>query len=448
MKRVFLSLFLVCMVFAAVAQKQKKKTNPLTRNTSLGIAFFLQDFASGRALDSAKLKDVIDRGDWRRPSKLSPGFAISLMKGLHPNVDIRGTLSASYENYLFKNRPRPGEVDLLTELDLAANIKAVNDRHIVIPYLIAGVGVSHYKGYFGVIAPVGIGLQFNLYNETFIDLNTQMRLGLNDNATRHLYHSLGVIGNVFSRKPEPPKVVAPPIITKKDSDNDGIVDDEDECPNDAGTAALKGCPDKDGDGIADKNDNCPDKRGTAKYNGCPIPDSDGDGINDEEDKCPSVAGVARYQGCPIPDGDGDGINDEEDKCPTVAGVREQQGCPEIKQEVINKVEYAAKNIYFAVGSDKLLAKSFKALNEVAKIMSENPDLKLAIDGHTDNTGNADRNTALSQSRADAVKAYLASKGANESNMTATGYGSDQPVADNKTAAGRAKNRRVELKLSY
>ncbi len=211
---------------------------------------------------------------------------------------------------------------------------------------------------------------------------------------------------------------------------------------------MKGCPDKDGDGIADKNDNCPDKAGVAKYNGCPVPDSDGDGLNDEQDKCPNQAGVARYQGCPIPDGDGDGVNDEEDKCPTVAGVRSNQGCPEIKEEDVKKVEFAAKNIYFATGSAKLLAKSYKPLDEVAKILNENNGLKLNIDGHTDNTGNADKNSALSQTRADAVKAYLASKGVSEDSMTATGHGSDEPVADNNTASGRAKNRRVELKISY
>jgi OmpA-OmpF porin, OOP family len=186
----------------------------------------------------------------------------------------------------------------------------------------------------------------------------------------------------------------------------------------------------------------------AKYNGCPVPDSDGDGINDEQDRCPSQPGVARYQGCPIPDGDGDGVNDEEDKCPTIPGVRENQGCPEIKEDVVKKVDFAAKSILFATGSAKLLPKSFKSLNEVAKIISDNPGIKLSIDGHTDNTGNAEKNMALSQSRSDAVKAYLVSKGAADDALTATGHGSEEPVADNKTAAGRAKNRRVELKLSY
>ena len=169
-----------------------------------------------------------------------------------------------------------------------------------------------------------------------------------------------------------------------------FLDDVDACPDVAGPAALNGCPDRDGDGIADKDDKCPDVAGLAKYNGCPIPDTDKDGINDEEDKCPTVPGVARYQGCPIPDTDNDGVNDEEDKCPNEPGPASNFGCPEIKQEIIEKVNLAAKNIFFATGSAKLLAKSYPSLNNVVKILTENPTYKVDIAGHTDTTGTHDK----------------------------------------------------------
>jgi outer membrane protein OmpA-like peptidoglycan-associated protein len=215
-----------------------------------------------------------------------------------------------------------------------------------------------------------------------------------------------------------------------------------------GLAAFNGCPDSDGDGIADKEDKCPQVKGIAKYQGCPIPDSDNDGINDEEDKCPNEAGVAKYQGCPIPDSDGDGVNDEEDKCPALAGPASNQGCPEIKEEVKKRIDVAAKNVFFATGSSKLLTKSFKSLNEVVKILNEDPNLKLDIEGHTDNTGKPDKNQVLSEQRAKSVLDYLTSKGVDPSRLVSAGYGQDRPVADNKTAAGRAKNRRVDLKLHY
>jgi outer membrane protein OmpA-like peptidoglycan-associated protein len=235
-----------------------------------------------------------------------------------------------------------------------------------------------------------------------------------------------------------------PIV--QDRDGDGVTDDVDACPDQPGPASLNGCPDRDGDGIADKDDKCPDVAGIAKYGGCPIPDTDKDGINDEEDKCPTVPGVARYQGCPIPDTDNDGVNDEEDKCPNEPGPASNFGCPEIKPEIIEKVNLAAKNIFFATGSAKLLAKSYPSLNNVVKILTDNPTFKVDVAGHTDTTGTHQKNMVLSDNRAASVKAYLVSKGIDESRITSQGFGPDKPIATNKTPAGRAKNRRVEMKL--
>lgn len=135
----------------------------------------------------------------------------------------------------------------------------------------------------------------------------------------------------FSRK-----MVAAPSRTEKklqtDSDNDGIPDDIDQCPETAGTQANKGCPDiktdTDNDGIPDNNDKCPGQAGPLRNNGCPIPDADHDGISDEQDQCPQEFGVARYGGCPVPDTDKDGVNDEEDKCRIEKGSIDNNGCPE------------------------------------------------------------------------------------------------------------------------
>jgi|GEM_PF-3366 len=242
--------------------------------------------------------------------------------------------------------------------------------------------------------------------------------------------------------PAPPVVAAPP----KDSDGDGIPDTEDACPMEAGLKIFKGCADTDGDGIPDKDDACPAQAGPKIFNGCP--DTDGDGIADKDDKCPTVAGLPKYNGCPMPDADKDGIADDEDKCPTVAGPASNGGCPVIEQETIRKVAVAAQNILFATGKSTLLKPSFKSLDAVADILKQYPDLKLDIDGFTDNTGKDGKNLALSQYRANAVKGYFTSKGIADSRIRATGHGQDMPLADNKTTKGRAKNRRVELKVKY
>lgn len=262
----------------------------------------------------------------------------------------------------------------------------------------------------------------------------------------------------------------------KDKDNDGVTDEQDACPTIAGSAATNGCPDRDNDGVADnvdkcadlaglakyngcpvpdadkdgvndEDDKCPTQAGSQKYNGCPVPDTDGDGMNDESDACPEKAGIVEFNGCPIPDSDGDGLNDKEDKCPTETGTLANNGCPEIKNDIQEKVNYAARNIFFDVNSDKILAKSFDALKELAVILKENPTIKLSIEGHSDNVGKAAYNLNLSQKRANAVRKYLATQGVDNDRLTAVGYGQEKPIADNKTAEGQAKNRRVELKLS-
>ena len=243
----------------------------------------------------------------------------------------------------------------------------------------------------------------------------------------------------------------PPVPVKKDTDKDGIPDDQDLCPLQPGTAAWHGCPvpDTDHDGINDEHDSCKTTPGVARYNGCPIPDSDGDGVNDEEDKCPNQAGLARYLGCPIPDRDGDGINDEEDKCPDSAGTAANQGCPvvEIKKETTEKINFIAKNILFTPAKDNLTDSSYLALNELAVLLSAHPEWHLTIEGYTDNLGKPEKNLVLSENRALSVKNYLQTKGVSANQLTATGFGQQRPIADNKTLKGRAANRRVELKLS-
>lgn len=235
-------------------------------------------------------------------------------------------------------------------------------------------------------------------------------------------------------------------VPARDRDSDGLSDSVDVCPDQAGPASLNGCPDRDNDNIADKDDSCPDVAGLSKYKGCPIPDSDNDGINDEQDACPLVAGIARYLGCPIPDTDKDGVNDEVDKCPNEVGPAANFGCPVIKAEVIERINLAAKNIFFATGNAKLLSRSYPSLNNVVKILQDDPAYKVDIEGHTDITGTPEKNQVLSQERAKSVKTYLVSKGIDENRITTAGFGSDKPVAENKTALGKAKNRRVEMKL--
>jgi len=232
-----------------------------------------------------------------------------------------------------------------------------------------------------------------------------------------------------------------------DKDSDGITDKDDRCPDVAGPANLKGCPDKDGDGVPDIDDQCPDTKAGYKVdaNGCPM-DNDKDGIVNEVDRCPEAAGPESLKGCP--DTDGDGVADIDDRCPAIVGTIANKGCPEIAKADSIRITQIASKIFFEFNSDKLKVASLSQLDELVVILKKYETANLLIEGHADSKGADAYNLTLSQKRTDAVKTYLMGKGIMESRLTAIGYGETRPIADNNTDAGRAKNRRVELKTSY
>lgn len=257
----------------------------------------------------------------------------------------------------------------------------------------------------------------------------------------------------------------------KDTDGDGIYDKEDACINEPGLKELMGCPDTDGDKIADKDDACPEVAGTPEHNGCPdtdgdgiidnedacpevagtkimkgCPDADGDGVADKDDKCPNQKGARDNGGCPWPDTDGDGVLDKDDKCPNVAGTVANNGCPEVSDEAVKKLNDYAKTILFNSGKATFQQQTFPVLQAITAILKEYPSSKFSIEGHTDSDGSEANNLKLSEDRAAAVKNYLIENGIDASRLASKGFGESTPIDSNKTAKGKANNRRVEVKL--
>lgn len=244
-----------------------------------------------------------------------------------------------------------------------------------------------------------------------------------------------------------------------DTDEDGVPDYLDECPDTPreayGMVDEKGCPlDTDGDGVPDYMDRCPDTPaeayGQVDEFGCPK-DDDNDGVPNYLDKCPDTKPEAvRFVddcGCDL-DTDGDGVPDYMDECPKTPGTVENHGCPEVKKEVRTLFTKALQGIQFETGKAVIKRSSYMILRQIAKVLIENPTYLVEIQGHTDNVGNDDLNMSLSEKRANAVRDFLIKEGVDANRMTAKGYGETMPVADNKTAAGRAKNRRVEFIVSF
>jgi len=231
-----------------------------------------------------------------------------------------------------------------------------------------------------------------------------------------------------------------------DSDGDGIEDAKDDCPNEAGLAEFNGCPDSDGDGVPDNQDACPTVAGLKTLAGCP--DADGDGVADKDDECPNQAGPAANKGCPWPDTDGDGVLDKDDKCPNEAGTVANNGCPEVKptEAVMKQLNEYARTILFDTGKATFKKESLQTLESMNAIFKEYPKADFAIEGYTDSVGSDKSNQLLSERRANAVRDWLIANGIDKDRLTAKGFGEENPIDSNKTAAGRANNRRVEVKL--
>jgi outer membrane protein OmpA-like peptidoglycan-associated protein len=236
-----------------------------------------------------------------------------------------------------------------------------------------------------------------------------------------------------------------------DTDMDGVEDANDRCPNTpTGTPVdANGCPlDSDGDRVPDNLDKCPNTpAGTpVDANGCPL-DADGDGVADNLDKCPNTPRGIEVDatGCPT-DNDKDGVPNSIDKCPDTPGPAFNNGCPEVKEETKKRLNFATRGIFFEFGKATLRSVSFPKLDEIVSIINEYPDYNLRLGGHTDAIGSDAANLVLSQERIDAVKSYLVSKGVSEERLEAKGFGETKPIASNKTEAGRAQNRRVEMEL--
>ncbi|MBL9004667.1 MAG: OmpA family protein [Myxococcales bacterium] len=249
-----------------------------------------------------------------------------------------------------------------------------------------------------------------------------------------------------------------------DKDGDGVFDNEDKCIDEpAGKDAdadLPGCPlrDKDGDGFFDKQDQCVDTPAGANPDpskpGCPDKDSDNDGVYDAKDQCKDVPSGfnpdPEKPGCPLPDRDNDKVPDKVDACPDKPGAPntdpKKNGCPGLVEMKDGQI-VILKQVFFATNKDVVLKNSFPVLDAVVatlKIMTQVK--KVAVEGHTDNKGQADKNRDLSNRRAKSVVKYLVDHGIDAGRLEAMGYGPDRPIADNKTEKGRAKNRRTDFRI--
>lgn len=286
---------------------------------------------------------------------------------------------------------------------------------------------------------------------------------------------------------------ARPPLLPPDRDKDGILDDQDRCPDAAedadGFQDEDGCPDpdNDADGILDGQDHCPvdaeDVDGFEDQDGCPDPDNDKDGILDAVDECPTAAedtdgfqdqdgcpdldndqdsipdkndacvdeaedfdGFADQDGCPEPDNDKDGLLDAEDKCPNLPGPKETNGCPSAVRIDRSQIRILER-IEFETNRAEIRPESLGIIDQVRSALEVNPQIRrIRIEGHTDARGPDAKNLKLSQRRAEAVMKYLIDEGLDPARLEAKGWGEEHPLVANDGEANWQTNRRVEFHI--
>ncbi len=320
-----------------------------------------------------------------------------------------------------------------------------------IPFLLVGGGMLQ-----ALSAPLGperdeamhAGLGFRVRLTRDLALRVDARENVterrNDKFGGMAFHEevqVGLSALLGTPPPAPPKPVP-------DRDRDTVPDSSDSCP-DVPALTADGCPlDSDGDGIIDSDDHCPREAGVAP-NGCPELDKDNDDVPLPCDLCPDEKGL-KPDGCPLRDTDGDGILDDKDRCPkdaeTVNGYEDTDGCPDEVPKEVEEFTGTIEGIQFQRGSAKIQAASSATLGKAAAVLNKFPSIRIRISGHTSSEGDPDFNDKLSLDRAGAVKDWLTNAGVDPDRITVRGVGSREPVADNDTPAGRAKNRRIEFEL--
>ena len=323
----------VLVLFAAFSMNAQDENNPWSIDFGANAVDFYPTNQSGMGNWFDEFVNVTDHYNViptisrvRIGRYIGDGFSLGLAGSLN-KIENVGDSPANDLSYV------GADMDIRYDLN-----NLFGDSKWLDPYLSVGGGYTWIEQDGSGTFNGGAGINF-WFND-FIGINLQSVYKHSFDEARqlpHFQHAAGIAvkfggkdtdnDGVYDKEDECPEVFGLEAFNGcPDTDGDGIKDGDDACPNTAGLAALNGCPDADGDGVADKDDQCPNDAGTAANNGCP--DVDGDGVYDKDDSCVDVAGPAENKGCPWPDTDGDGVLDKDDNCVSEVGPASNQGCPE------------------------------------------------------------------------------------------------------------------------
>ncbi len=393
------------------------------------------------------------------------GLRNSALFGLRVSVLFTPMFGVELEGGFIPTEPRSLLFDVSSityRAQFIAQLRANVEENHFLPFAVLGAGMtqiintdrSEIVEKDSAFAPyIGLGVKYRTNTGWGVRLDGRFLLSKGDDRPMNEddqasfapeFEALISVYREFGRDKKKEIVVEPPPPppVDEDPDKDGVVGAADQCPTDP----------EDVDSFEDEN-------------GCPDPDNDQDGIADASDQCALEAedkdNFEDENGCPDPDNDADGVPDAADQCPLEAetknGFEDDNGCPDEIPEKLKQFTGVIQGINFKSGLADLEKSSSKTLDKAVAVLQEFATARLEIQGHTDDAapkkgGKFADNEALSQARAETVKAYFVSKGIAEDRVTAKGYASSAPVEDptglkgGKLKSARAKNRRVEFKL--
>jgi OmpA-OmpF porin, OOP family len=189
MRKIFLSLLLPGFFI----QQSVAQTKPFSKK-SFGVSFILNDFVTPQLIRSSSLATVIREDNFARISEMDAGIAISYFKGFTSHIDFAASLGGSRVKLPLPDKTS-SESHLLLEVDGAANFKMFSEETRVNPYLIAGIGASHYKNIYGAFVPLGGGIKAKIINQTQVFIQFQYRVPVTPDANNyHMQASIGVSG--------------------------------------------------------------------------------------------------------------------------------------------------------------------------------------------------------------------------------------------------------------
>ncbi len=209
MRNICFIIAFFCFGISAFAQNDSLKKRP-----TLGVHFFYNDFASPQQIRGNGLGKVLQNNLWNRPQKIQGGFGLDYFQGITKKIDAIGTINTSWVNYLVPPTPTPyGSSHLMLDINAGINTKLLSDKHVVSPYLITKAGFSSFKSQNGFNLIPGLGVQFNLFKEIFVNTTFEYRVPLGKKLSPQLYYSIGIAKSIFKKK-APKPIKEKPIVEK------------------------------------------------------------------------------------------------------------------------------------------------------------------------------------------------------------------------------------------